>query len=197
MQRRQQIRFLGRVSSMVFRARMPGRCRVIAVLLFVFSGSWAWAGDAALPHKDQALLAAFLVSFASYASWPDDGGEGVDLVITVPDAFDPEVVAELARQRVRQRPILVRTYQDLSEVSGHVILVTDNAAFEALGMRDVSPRQPVLWVGIEEGFCELGGIIRLDLGGEKPSFEVNRSSAEGCRMKLSARMLQMASRIHR
>jgi hypothetical protein len=51
---------------------------------------------------------------------------------------------------------------------------------------------PVLTVGEQEHFTQLGGIIRVYPEGNRLRFEVNMTHALGVRLKISSRVLDLA-----
>jgi hypothetical protein len=140
------------------------------------------------------LTAAFLFNFAKFTEWPADAPR--DGPITICVAGDPDVVSALERI-VRGRPLAGRDVA-ASNVSGgwrgcHVLYLTGLDAAHSQRIVDELKGAPVLTVSDREGFTEQGGIVGLVADGGKIRFKINTDAAERARLRLSSRVLILAT----
>lgn len=154
------------------------------------------------PPSETQLKAAFLYKFAGYVEWPlmSTPGPGAPLVIGVMDS-DPlvRVLAQITAGRsVNDHPIEVRRLEPDDLLDGVQILFIGDG-----GGRDLAPllhparEQPILTVTESKGAIADGSIINFTVERDRVRFEVSLAAAESSRLRLSSRLLAVASRVHR
>jgi hypothetical protein len=140
------------------------------------------------------LTAAFLFNFAKFTEWPAEAPHDGPLTICV--AGDPDVVSALERI-VRGRPLAGRDVAALNVSGGwrscHVLYLTGLDAGRSQRIVDELKGAPVLTVSDREGFTEQGGIVGLVADGGKIRFKINTDAAERARLRLSSRVLSLAT----
>jgi hypothetical protein len=155
------------------------------------------SGQAATEHD---VKAAFLYKFASYVEWPDGvfSDEGSPVVFGIMDAREIESrLQQLVRGRqVQGRAVQVRRLRAGDEVSGvHILFIgRDTAAEVDAILLDASARS-VLTVTETEPRRFAGSIINFEIVDGKVRFDVSMKPAEQGGLRISSRLLQVASSV--
>lgn len=181
--------------------RMPPRVGFVAMLLL----SWGLLFARSLQAADEPVLsefqvkAAFLINFPKYVDWPAAAFAQTNspIVIAVPD--DSKVADELAKAIVGRtiygRPIVLkRLAAGEPPATCHILFIpaTEKHAPDVLArLKDAA----ILTVGENSGFLDAGGIINLARHGQKIALEVNLNAAGHARIKISSKLLNVASAI--
>jgi hypothetical protein len=176
------------------RRRRGARAGRVAVLALLVMQGLVSAQDVTEP----ALKAAYIYNFAKFTEWPAATGPARDTFVLC-------VVGDVAVGQA-----LVRAVKDraLGGVNLSVSLVTSGdpppncrliyisgvAARQTAqllgGLRD----QPVLTIGDLQGFNDLGGIARFFFHQGQLRFSVNTASAERAHLRISSKLLALATR---
>lgn len=175
-------------------------------LAAVFAIAWQPTGfaqpDRHDPSSETRLKAAFLYKFASYVEWPPQNapGPGAPLVIGVMDA--DALMRELSEitvgRSIDDHPIEVRRLDPSEPLAGVQILFIGNRRGSQLDTQLLpTRRQPILTVTESRGAISNGSIINFTVERDRVRFEVSLAAAEASRLKLSSRLLSVASRVHR
>ncbi len=141
------------------------------------------------------VTAAFLFNFAKFTEWPADAPQQGPLTICV--SGDPIVMSAL-EQIVKGRPLAGRDVAATSVSRDgwrtcHVLYLTGLDAGRSQQIVDELKGAPVLTVSDREGFVEKGGMVVLVLDGGKIRFTINTDAAERARLRLSSRVLVLAT----
>ena len=180
--------------------KSPSR-RVIALLLAVL-GLWsisiaAWAGDAPEASEEQ-IKAAFLLNFSRYVEWPTNAFQTPDSPIVFAVIGDNKIATELERltsgRTVRGRAIVVRRIAlGDADASSQILFVASGQKARLGELLAKFAGAGVLTVGEEDGFLEGGGIINLAVRDRKIALEVNLAAANASGIKISSKLLSVAS----
>ncbi|MGB6684559.1 MAG: YfiR family protein, partial [Candidatus Acidiferrum sp.] len=187
--------------------KCPGRiCRWRSRLLFaalvgvltIGSARWAWAQANA--SSEYQVKAAFLFHFAQFVEWPQvafkDAAAPLTYCTVGEDFFHGALDASLTGKTIDGRPIRVRHFKQAREIQGCQVLFIGaqqkQFVFATLANLNGSP---VLTVGESEQFVQEGGMIGFLLEDNKVRFEINLSAAEHAKLKISARLLELAKTV--
>lgn len=154
------------------------------------------------PQPDEYLVkAAYIYHFAELIEWPSDalnaGSRTVDLCIFGEDPFHGDLENIVEGKRIGTRIIQVRHIKK-NPLSEHcqIIFVGKNEDRRIPSLLMELRDAPVVTVGETETFVQQGGVIRFCLEGNKLRFEINLQAAEGDRLKISSRLLQLAKNVY-
>ena len=175
---------------------MPRRlaCAVIVVALGAAIGQAS--GEQALERD---VKATFLYNFTRFVEWPPElppGAEPFRLCVAADSEMALSIGRTVAGESVKGRPLVMIEPQTPEEARACQILYvgrteTARAARLLSAVRDL----PVLTVGDSPEFAERGGVIEFVLREKNVRFEVNLSSAQRSKLKLSANLLRVADRV--
>ena len=150
------------------------------------------------PSNEYQIKAAFLFNFAKFVEWPPataapESGP-ICMCILGRDPFGPALEEVIQGKTVNSRRLQVRRTTRVEQVrSCHVLFISDSERgrlSEALALlRDTS----ILTVGEMERFVQHGGMIHFLMESNKVRFEINRDAAERAGLKISSKLLQLAT----
>lgn len=179
---------------------------IACAALLVAMLSWQTTGLAQTGASTQApearIKAAFLYKFAGYVEWPAGRMPGAGTPITIgvmdSDALASELAAITVGRVVNQHPIRVRRVAHGDLLDDLQVLFIGDAGGTRLGARLEPARLlPILTVTESDGAMVEGSIINFTIDQNRVKFEISLAAAEESRLKLSSRLLAVASRVHR
>jgi hypothetical protein len=168
--------------------------RRLHVRLLLALSCWPLLGAVSTSQafSEAQVKAAMVYNFASFTEWPE-AGAGRPLVVGV---LGNDVLAQALRSMGNLgngRDVDVRTLNEGESLVQCQVLyfagISDRAAAATLARVSALP---VLTVGEQEHFTQLGGIIRLYPEGSRLRFDVDVSHATAVRLKISSRVLNLA-----
>ena len=171
---------------------------VVPLLLALLLAAPA-AGRADATAAEYDVKAAFLYNFTKFVDWPPsafhDDRSSLRLCVLGEDPFGGSLQT-FVKEEVAGRKVTVLRSGWMSDPSGCQILFVSRSEEERLTEILAAVRgAPVLTVGDMEGFLEKGGIINFILQGSKVRFEINQESAELAGIKISSKLLRLATRV--
>jgi hypothetical protein len=160
----------------------------------------------AVPVRAQSSLeysvkAALLLNFARFIEWPDGAFAGahepIDICVFAPNPFGDALKRVLDGETVGNRPLSTRDVRSLADSTGcHLLFVAAGSETRAAALVRRSGPHTVT-VGESRRFEEMGGAVSLVLEGGRVRFNVNLRPVEERGLRISARMLKLASRVDR
>lgn len=142
------------------------------------------------------IKAAFLYKFGGYVEWPEGSSGDRDFTIVVVGAdLLVRYLSEIVEGRsVAGRPINIRTLRSVDDLDdAQVLFVGKSAEDDARPILERVRDRPVLTV--TEWDHESGGIINFVVIDNRVRFDIALSLAEQRRLKISARLLEVARRV--
>lgn len=153
----------------------------------------------AMPHaqtpvSDRSVKAAFLVRFADFVTWPNEGASRpFTICLSQSHAFG-SVVATTAKGAVAHgRPVVVRQLAAADPIADcHILYVAP--ADESL--LPLTRRRPILTVGEGASFCQRGGVINLRVVDDRVRFEISLTHAKAAGLSVNSQLLRLALAVH-
>ncbi|MDX1980933.1 MAG: YfiR family protein [Bryobacteraceae bacterium] len=151
--------------------------------------------------SEREVKAAMLYNFTKFVEWPSgalgESGAPVTICVAGRDPFGPALEQAVADRTAYGRPIRIAKASRVEELKGCHILYVSISERKYLSETLEAIAQPgVLTVSDIEDFTHQGGIVGFVLRDSKVRFEVNLDAAEKARLKISARLLKLATEIH-
>lgn len=149
------------------------------------------------PPLEYQVQAAYVSKFLRFVEWPEDVGDGFAVgVVGSPDFR--EAMAALDGYAVGERRVDVVQPKRVGEVEGlHVLVIGPSSAAQASDFLDAARDRPVLTVSDAQDFNELGGIVQFVIVGDTMRFAINLAAAERGGLRLSSRLLRLATDVQR
>jgi len=158
---------------------------------------WASAGLPALPQAvdEYHVKALFLYNFAKFVDWtPATPTDTICVGILGDDPFGDVLDQTVAGKTVNGRSFVVRRlkrYEDAKVCQ--IVFVSGSEKKRLHAILNGLGSFGVLTVGEMEGFAAHGGVINFEIAGGKVRFEVNVDAAERAGLKLSSKLLSLAT----
>ena len=170
--------------------------RAAAWVILVAGLGGSVPGQALGAPKEYQVKAAYLYNFLKFVEWPagafDKPQTPYRICVLGPDPFGEDLDIAAA-ENVQGRRMMVQRMGDIKSATGcHVLFVASSerrklaAIFAALGSA------PTLTVGEDEEFTRAGGCLRFFWFEDKIRFEINMRATERARLKVSAKLLNLA-----
>ncbi len=153
----------------------------------------------AMEGEEYAVKAAFVLNFAKVTHWPDkafdDSPDTVDLCLVGDDDFLAAAFHSIDGKQVGEKILRVRRTAAASDCRGCEILFVRNDMDRATLLRFLTAvkDRPVLIIGETPDFARIGGIINFISKNGRLHFEINPQEAERHGLKISSRILQLAT----
>ena len=182
----------------MLRVPTTSRRRVLAVVMLVPIALLALGGRAAGEDAAAAALkAAFLFNFVKFAQWPADAvPSGAGLVLCV---LGDDQVATTLEGMTKGRPIdshelvVKRVTVDSAVKNCQMIYLSGLAAKQSAALTQSLHDTPALTVSDLPGFAHAGGIINFVVEDGKLRFVINADAAARAHLRLSSKLLSLAS----
>ncbi len=143
------------------------------------------------------MKAVFLFNFAQFVDWPTRAfpDSTAPLVIGVlgKDPFGPFLDATVRGETVRGRPLEIRRYQQVNEITScHILYISTSEEGQLETILGALKDRPVLTVSESPGFALRGGMIRFVSEHSHIRLRINREAAQAANLTISSKLLQVA-----
>jgi hypothetical protein len=146
------------------------------------------------------VKAAVLYNLTKFVDWPTEAfpDPGAPIVVCVLgiNPFGPTLNDTLRGHLVGKHPVTVKPVPEVS-TGCHVLYVGSSEARQLPAILDRLRNRSVLTIGESAGFVEQGGMIGLITDADRVRFDINVGAAEQAKLKISARVLSLASSVLR
>jgi hypothetical protein len=176
-----------------------GRAGALAALALLLGAARADDASKAVPEYD--VKAAFLYRFTQYVEWPASAFESpsAPLVIGVlgEDPFGPSLDRTIEGRTSQGRGVVARRLRSADEATAcHALFVARSAGEDGIGAaRAALEGKPVLIVSDIDGSARKGASIGFVIVRERIRFEVNVAVARKAGLKISSRLLDLATKV--
>jgi hypothetical protein len=151
------------------------------------------------------IKAACVYNFLKFVEWPGHSGEApssnIVLAVVGPKDLQKTFSATLETGTPPTRLMKVVAYANLKDIPDlskvHVLFVSADLERAVPDILAAVRGQPILTVGESPGFCEEGGMIRFHIVDNKVRFEVNLTESEKANLKISSKLLRLATNVIR
>jgi len=175
--------------------------RIAAAVVGLVLASTPLAAQAPDESLEYGVKAAYLLNFSRYVQWPEDTtvSAPAPLVICIhgSNPFGDQLERTVRGRTSGGRPIAVRHTESIAEARACQVVFMSQAEWRRRpDVLAALARHGVLTVGETAAFAEGGGIISFVIEHQVVRFTVNLSAAEKAGLRLSSRMLAIATRLY-
>jgi hypothetical protein len=177
--------------------------RIFALLCIVLLVSGAPPSACAQSTAEEyQVKAAFLYHFAQLSDWPagvlNAADPSLKLCIFDDEPRRQELQSTIEGKVIGPWVLHVRLISQPQEIQGcHILFLSrDEARRETVILKSLRG-MPVLTVGETSNFLSDGGMIRFHLDEDKIRFDINLEAAESSHLKISSRLLLLATSVTR
>jgi hypothetical protein len=152
--------------------------------------------------EEYQVKAAFLFHFAQLADWPagvmDAGGSSLKLCVFDDEPRRQELQTTIEGKTIGARVFHVRLISQPQETQRcNILFLSQDEAWRQSAILRSLRGTPVLTVGETSDFLTDGGMIRFHLVEGKIRFDINLDAAESSHLKISSRLLLLATSVTR
>ena len=173
---------------------------LVLFLIAVLASAGLYPVCAQPATEEYKVKAAFLFHFAQLVDWPagalNAGDQSLNVCVYEDEPRLRELQGTLEGKPIANRTLHVRVLSQAQGLQGCNILFLsrDEVRHQAAVLKSLRG-QPVLTVGETDTFLADGGMIRLRLEEEKVRFDINLDSADAAHLKISSRLLLLATTV--
>jgi hypothetical protein len=143
------------------------------------------------------IKAVFLFNFAQFVDWPNEAFQSAQspLVIGIlgDDPFGSYLDQAVRGERVKNRPMVVRRYSRVADVTDcHILFISESETGRLDQILEHLKGRSILTVGDSDGFSQLGGIIRFATENSKVRLKINLRAAKQAHLTISSKLLRPA-----
>ncbi len=154
--------------------------------------------SAASPGEYQ-IKAAMLFNMMRFVDWPEsalpNADENIDICVVSRGAM-ATAVESLRGKQVKGKSIAIRQIGKSAGFSGcHVLLLSDTDRQTTSAILEQTRSAPLMTVSDSRGFTATGGVFGFIILGGKVRFEVNLTSAQRHRIRISSQLLKLAQTV--
>ncbi len=153
----------------------------------------------AQPHlTEHQMQAAVLGNLAKFVEWPKGHSANGPIVIGIVghDPFGADLETILKEVKVQGRSFQVKRSSSVAELLTCQILYFSARDSERIrDVRNAIQQQPILTVGEDPRFLDLGGMVNFQLEDKKVRFAINLASAEQAGLSLHTQLLRLATEV--
>jgi hypothetical protein len=176
-------------------AILTRRLATSALLLLAFRPA---AAQPAAP-LEYGVKAAFLYNFTKFVEWPasafPDRGS-LRLCVFGDDPFGKSLQTVVEGEQVQGRPITLLRIDSLGDPRlCHILFLSRKETERFPAVLAAVRGAPVLTVGEAPGILEKGAGVNFVLQEGKVRFEINQTAVEGNGLKMSSKLLRLATRV--
>ncbi len=147
------------------------------------------------------IKAAYLLNFARYVEWPresfDTPASPIRVCVLGTDPFGGALEATLAGRTAQGRPIAVAQVEAPAEARDcHMVFIARAEWRRRPDVLRAVQAEGVLTVGEGEEFTAAGGVLSFVPIERTVRFTVNLARGDDARLRISSRMLALASEVH-
>jgi hypothetical protein len=147
------------------------------------------------------LKAVFITRIARFVEWPEGSFESPSSPIRVGVLGASQIYNalhdSLRGASANGRPFELRYLDSLDKASDvHIVVLTDKGRADQRKAARTLRETPVLAIGPSFFFAESGGIMGLEIYDGKVAFEVNNQAAKDADLRISSRVLKLATTVY-
>lgn len=172
------------------------RLRLSVVCALALLTPTAWAQEALLTSNEKELKVAFLYNFVLFTEWPPEVGNPLNLCILGADSFGKEIDALQGKQVGGRSLAVLRRGAGDSLKSCHLVFIGSQAMGSLSRVLDDLRDRAVLTVADSSGAASLGVALNMQESRNKISFEANLQAVRTARLKLSSKLLRLATEVY-
>ncbi len=166
-------------------------------LFFLFIGLVFSTQLQAVTHiNEYQVKAAFLYNFIAFTQWPEDIDQTLNLCVYGKDYFGQEI-DKLQAKSVNSNNIKILRLTGLERSKEcHVLFISKSVINNLPSILASVQGKPVLTIADSPKAATQGVVINMNLTQNKVNFEVNLESARSVGLDISARLLQLATKVY-
>lgn len=162
----------------------------------------AAAAPAPAPTGAVEVKTVFLFNFTKFVEWPPSAFPAPTSPIVIgvlgADPFGAVLDRTVAGETVNGRPVEIKRFKTLDELAPcHILFIAASHEGRVPEILRRLKRSETLTVADADGFASRGGAIQFRTEEGRLRFEISQEAAERAGLRVSSRLLGLASAVHR
>lgn len=158
------------------------------------------AAHALAQEAEHQVKAAYLYRIAGYVEWPQAAFASAQTPLTFAvlgdDGLATELTHTIAGRTLGERPMTVRRLTPGESLAGvHVLFIGRAEQGRTRQLAQAAQPQAVLTVSESDGALDQGSVVNFVTADRRVRFEISLDAAEKSRLRLSSRLLAVASQV--
>jgi|SRR5438105_432938 len=150
------------------------------------------------PPTEYHVKAAFLFNFARFVEWPPgafpDTASPIVIGVLGENPFHDDLEQTVQHKILNNRTLAIKQFGSPKEATNcHILFISTSEKKRLPEIFDALRGSSVLTVGETDRFTETGGMVSFVNEGTKIRFRINESAAKSAGLKISSKMLSLAS----
>ena len=167
-----------------------------AVILFLTSGTHHLKAQTA-PQSEDKVKAVFLYNFTRFIDWPSSAfasnEQPFKIGIMGEDPFGIYLEEAIRNEKYSGRPIIIEKFENAKDIKDcHMIFINTKNQKEIKNILNNLENKTVLTIAEHPEFVKWGGMIRLYSDDRKIRIQINDAAARLVKIKVSAKLLNIA-----
>ena len=173
---------------------------ILALLLATENGRGQAPSSSEYQIKVYELKAAFLYNFAQFVDWPPaafaDAASPLVIGVLGDNPFGDLLEKTIRGKTLNNRRLETKPIRSLAEATNncHMLFISSSEKDRLPEIFATLRGTRILTVGETPGFTETGGMINFVMEGGKIRFQINDAAAKSAGLKISSKLLNLASR---
>jgi uncharacterized protein DUF4154 len=177
------------------RGGRPGALLLAALALALPAGTRAAVSEP--EAKEYQIKAVFLFNFAEFVEWPPevfpDAQSPLIIGVLGEDPFGPYLDEAVRGERVNNRPMEIRRYSRIEDVTAcHILYISQSESGRMDRILGSLKGRSILTVSDADDFSQLGGMIRFVVEKSKVRLKINLQAARQAHLTISSKLLRPA-----
>lgn len=151
--------------------------------------------------REYQIKAAFLYNFAKFVEWPahafKEARPTMTLCVLGDDPFGTTLDQTVDGKTVAGKKMVVARFEGLQNLAAcHLLFISSSERNRLAKTLDAVTGSNVLTIGDTERFAQQGVMINFYVEENKVRFEINQHAAELAGLKISSKLLNLATIVH-
>ena len=154
------------------------------------------------PPTEYQLKAAFVYNFAKFVEWPPPAFGDATAPMVIGILGESPIRGDLDRairdKTINNRPLVIKEPHSAAEWTNcHILFISTSEKKRLPEILGSLHGASVLTVSETDGFTQTGGMINFVSEGNKIRFQINEAAAKNAGLKISSKLLSLATRAGR
>jgi len=174
------------------------RSLLAAIAAATLAGGLPLVRGQSVAEIEQQVKAGYLYNFAKFVEWPGEtearNGAPIIFGVVGKGPFASLLEKTVDGKTINGRPLVVRRLAENQPLNScHILFVSSTVKKRPEAILQTLEGTSVLTVGEAEGFAHRGGMVNFTMEQNRVHFEVNLAAVQRAGLKLSSRLLTLAT----
>lgn len=147
-------------------------------------------------NEEYEVKAAFIYNFFKFVDWTNEPGGDMVFCVSGENPFSPAALDSMRAKPARGKKIVIREIENINTSNCAVIFISSSEEWHISKITREIKGLGVLTIGDTRGYAQKGVMINFFTEQNKVRFEINPEAAEKSGLKISSKLLSLATIVH-